>query len=139
MKHNCNLKGFTLIELLLVAVIISILSTIVVVNVLKQKPLAEKAKVDSDLANIGTALNLYSLNNGNYPINEQGLKALMEKPSPVPPNWNGPYLENNPIDSWKNEYQYRFPGEHNKNKYDLWSMGPDGQNGTEDDIGNWAK
>jgi general secretion pathway protein G len=126
---------------MLVVVIISILAAAVLVNAINQKPTVEKAVAESDIANMATALELYSLNNGAFPTNEQGLEALIEKANtlPVPSNWNGPYTNKEAIDPWKNEYKYRCPGEHNKNKYDIWSMGPDGKDGTEDDITNWKK
>ena len=88
--------------------------------------------------NINLALDLYELDNGRYPTSDQGLKALLSKPSssPVPINWNGPYLKKNPVDPWGNEYKYACPGKHN-NDYDLYSVGPDGVEGTEDDVTNW--
>ena len=80
----------------------------------------------------------YRIDHGNYPTTEQGLAALTQRPIPYVGalNWKGPYLEKMPLDPWAREYQYRNPGLHNPQKYDLWSMGPDGVN-SEDDIGNW--
>ncbi|MFH1228016.1 MAG: type II secretion system major pseudopilin GspG [Planctomycetota bacterium] len=134
-----NRKGFTLIELLLVAVIITILASVVVGNFVGREKQVYDAKIKADFATISTALDLYSLDNGMFPATEQGLKALIEKPSstPVPLNWTRRYLSNDPIDPYKNEYKYRYPGTHNTDRFDIWSMGQDGKDGTEDDVGNW--
>lgn len=137
-----NRKGFTLIELMLVVVIISVLAAAVVGNFVSSGEKAYKARVDADIATFTTMLDMYQLDNGMYPTTEQGLKALYEKPSsaPVPANWaKGGYIKNAPIDPWKGEYKYRYPGQFKKDSYDIWSMGLDGKDGTEDDIGNWQK
>ena len=100
---------------------------------------AARADIESNLA---TALDLYEMENGRYPTTEQGLKALNEKPvsSPVPSRWNGPYLKRkkNPLDPWKHEYQYVCPGAQNTEEYDLYSLGSDGLESS-DDITNWEK
>ena len=78
------------------------------------------------------------MDNGRYPTTEQGLAALIAKPAapPEPKNWKGPYIESTdlPKDPWGADYIYRNPGERNPNGYDLRSLGPDGQDGGEDDI-----
>jgi general secretion pathway protein G len=83
----------------------------------------------------------YKLATGHFPTTEQNLKALIAAPDGES-GWRGPYLADNikdvPKDPWGNYYQYQYPGTHNTNSYDCWSMGPDGQNGTADDIGNWS-
>ena len=84
----------------------------------------------------------YRLDVGNYPTTEQGLEALMSPPEGVKSKWNGPYLEEIPLDPWGNPYQYKYPGSKNVNGprgYDIWSMGPDGKQGGADDIGNWKE
>ena len=88
--------------------------------------------------NLSLALRLYEVDSGQYPTTGQGLKALMEKPTspPVPSNWKGPYIEQEPLDPWGRTYQYRYPGTHPPRDYDLFSMGPDGAEGN-DNIGNW--
>jgi type II secretion system protein G len=98
-------------------------------------------RAESDIAVIDTMLELYNLDNGVYPTTEQGLKALFEKPTipPIPANWTKKYIMKKPIDPWKNEYKYCYPGIHNKDKYDIWSIGPDGIDGTDDDICNWKE
>ncbi len=131
--------GFTLIEIMLVVVIIGVLMGIVAVRYSGQQ---EKARVNSTLAeirNYGTALNLFELDNGFFPTTEQGLKALETKPStpPEPKNWKR-YLDS-PVrnDPWGNAYIYKRPGDQRPDAYDLSSHGPDGEEGTEDDVANW--
>jgi general secretion pathway protein G len=84
---------------------------------------------------IKTALGNYKADTGQYP---KSLQDLFTQPTNVA-NWHGPYLDNLPLDPWQNAYIYRFPGEHDTNGYDLLSAGPDGKEGTSDDIGNWMK
>ena len=136
-KYN---SGFTLIEIMIVVIIIAALAAMVVPRLGGRTEQARISIAEADInSNIGTGLKLYELDNGNYPTTEQGLNALLSKPSssPVPTNWNGPYLEKKPIDPWKNPYQYKCPGTHNVNGYDLWSNGKDGVEGTADDVTNW--
>lgn len=133
-------RGFTLIELMIVVIIIAALAAMVVPRLGSRSEQAKVAVAEADIgSNIGLALKLYKLDNGRYPTTQQGLKALLSKPtsSPVPNNWNGPYLERDPIDPWKNNYQYKGPGSHNPDGYDLYSLGTDGVEGNEDDVKNW--
>ena len=137
-----NSKGFTLVEILLVMVIIGVLAAMVVPKMAGQgkKARIAAARVDID-ANLATALDMYELDNGAYPTTEQGLKALLHKPTtgPEPLNWNGPYLKKRrlPKDPWQREYVYVSPGTHNPDEYDLSSYGPDGLE-SDDDIVNWV-
>jgi len=139
----CSLKtirGFTLIELMIVVIIIAALAAMVVPRLGSRSEQAKVAVAEADIgSNIGLALKLYKLDNGRYPTTSQGLKGLLSKPtsSPVPGNWNGPYLERDPLDPWKNTYQYKSPGSHNADSYDLYSLGTDGVEGNEDDVTNW--
>lgn len=129
-------KGFTLIELMLVVVIIGALVAMVMPRLTGRGEQARVAAAGADIsANIATGLKLYELDNGNFPSTQEGLDALLTKPTSAK-NWNGPYLERKPIDPWGKEYQYRCPGEHRKADYDLYSLGKDGAEGA-DDVTNW--
>lgn len=136
-----NKKAFTMIEVMLVVIIIGVLAAMVIPNMSGRGQQARVAAAKADIeANLTTALDLYELDNGQYPTTEQGLRALVQKPSssPVPDNWNGPYLKKKsvPRDPWKREYVYASPGMNNEEDFDLSSHGPDGLE-SEDDIVNW--
>ena len=142
--HRCKrVCGFTLIEMMLVIIIIGVLVAMVVPRLTGRSEQARIAAATADIeANLAVALDLYELDNGGYPTGEQGLDALLEKPSipPVPPNWNGPYLKRRlPKDPWGEPYIYRCPGLNNTYDYDLFSKGPDGIEGNADDIVNWSE
>lgn len=128
-------KGFTLIELMLVVIIIGALVAMVMPRLTGRGEQARASAAKADIqANIATALKLYELDNGNFPSSEEGLTALLNKPASSQ-NWNGPYLEKNPIDPWGREYKYKSPGEH-RSDYDLYSLGKDGVE-SQDDVKNW--
>jgi len=134
-------KGFTLLEVMVVLVIIGLLVAIVAPNVLDNQDQAMKQKARADIASLEQALEMYRLDNFNYPTSEQGLDALVSKPSlaPEPRNYreNG-YIRRLPTDPWGNAYQYRHPGEHGR--VDIYSLGADGRPGGEGmnaEIGNW--
>ena len=133
--------GFTLLEILLVVVIIGMLVGIAVVRLGSRTAQAREVSVKDQIRNYGTAINLYELDSGFYPTTEQWLQALIAQPSspPAPMNWKGPYLEPAVLrkDPWQRDYIYKYPGQHNPHGYDLYSTGPDGVDGNEDDIGNW--
>ncbi|MFH1189726.1 MAG: type II secretion system major pseudopilin GspG [Candidatus Omnitrophota bacterium] len=133
-------RGFTLIELMIVVVIIVALASMVVPRLSGRTEQAKKAVAKADISsNISMALKLYELDNGNFPTTEQGLNALTASPSssPIPGNWNGPYLESVPADPWGSPYKYKSPGTYNKTTYDLYSIGKDGLEESDDDIKNW--
>ena len=132
-------RGFTLIELMLVVVIIGALVAMVVPRLAGRSEEARRGVAEADLkSNLALALRLYEVDNGRYPSSEQGLAALLQKPTspPTPKNWKGPYLEQEPLDPWRKPYVYRYPGSHPPRDYDLYSLGPDGAEGN-DDITNW--
>ncbi len=136
MQHARRRRGFTLLELLLVLVILGVLAALVVPKFTGRSQQARETAVKTDLSNISTALNSFEIDNGRLPTTEEGLKALVNRPANAP-GWTQ-VLERIPKDPWGNEYQYRYPGRHNPNGFDLWSLGPDGKEGS-DDIGNWEQ
>ena len=131
--------GFTLIELMVVLVIIGVLAALIVPNVLDRADDARVTAAHTDVNNLMQALKMYMLDNQRYPPADQGLQALVQKPTvaPIPPNWK-PYLDKLPNDPWGRPYQYLNPGV--KGEVDVMSYGADGQPGGEGknaDIGSW--
>ena len=129
-------QGFTLIEVMVVVVILGILAAILVPKVMDRPDQARVTKARQDIRALEAALNLYKLDNYVYPGTDQGLEALIEKPSsPEPPNWkDGGYVDRLPLDPWKQPYQFLSPGAHGS--IDIYSLGPD-QQPSDDDIGKW--
>ena len=131
--------GFTLIELMVVLLIIGVLAALVVPSVLDRADDARVTAAKTDVTNLMQALKLYRLDNQRYPSAEQGLQALLVKPttSPVPNNWKT-YLDQLPKDPWGQAYVYLNPGI--KGEVDVMSYGADGQSGGDGknaDIGSW--
>lgn len=142
MKLSRIQQGFTLIEMMIVIVIMGILASLIVPKIMGRPDEARVIAAKQDIASVMQALKLYKLDNQRYPTTEQGLQALVSKPSspPVPPNWkSSAYLDKLPVDPWGNPYQYLFPGVHGE--LDVFSFGVDGAAGGEGndaDIGSWA-
>ncbi len=135
-------RGFTLIEIMLVVIIIGILAAMIVPNIAGRSEQARKTAARTDIeSNLSTALDLYKMDTGQYPTTGQGLSALLTQPtaSPVPAQWNGPYLKKKkiPKDPWGRDYVYASPGTHNPESYDLSSLGPSGTEGGSDNVNNW--
>jgi len=133
-------SGFTLIEIMVVMVILGLLVAVVAPNILGRGEEARIGVAKTQIRNISNALDLYKLDNFNYPSTDQGLEALVNEPSgsPEAKNWNKDgYLPSVPVDPWGVEYQYVSPG--SEGPYDLYSLGPDGKEGGADggeDISN---
>ena len=140
-KSCWNQGGFTLIEIMVVVVILGILAAIIIPKISDRPEQARRTKAVLDIKSIETALSLFQMDNGFYPSTEQGLEALVEKPTTgrIPTNYNeGGYLKKIPLDPWKNPFVYISPGAHGD--YDLISYGNDGEEGGEGkfaDINNW--
>ena len=133
-------RGFTLIEVLVVVVILAILAAVVVPRVMDRPGQARQTSAKQGIQSIMTALNMYHLDNFAYPTTQQGLAALVQRPSDLPQgaNWKGPYLDRTPKDPWGHEFLYLQPGVHGP--VDVYTLGADGRPGGEGeaaDIGNW--
>ena len=134
-------RGFTLLEIMVVVVILGILAALVVPKIISRPDEARVIAAKQDIASMMQALKLYRLDNQRYPTTEQGLQALLVKPTtaPIPPNWKpGGYIERLPKDPWGNLYQYLNPGV--RGEIDVFSYAADGAPGSEGndaDIGSW--
>ncbi|HYW93899.1 MAG TPA: type II secretion system major pseudopilin GspG [Gammaproteobacteria bacterium] len=135
-------RGFTLIEIMVVVAIMGILAAIIVPRVMDRPDTARITKAKQDIRSLESALNLYKLDNYRYPSTEQGLNALVKKPTgdPPAPNWNaGGYIDRLPLDPWGHPYKYLNPGQHGP--IDIYTLGADDQpggTGIDATIGNWG-
>jgi general secretion pathway protein G len=137
-KRRNSMKGFTLIEVMIVIFIIGMIAALVIPNVGGSKSNAELKKAAIDIQNLENALQMYKLNANRFPTTEQGLEALVSIPSiePVPRNYpEGGIINRLPQDPWGGDYILLSPGE--IKPVEIYSVGPDGIDGTEDDIGSW--
>jgi general secretion pathway protein G len=135
-ENRKRVSGFTLIEIM---VVLFIIVSIAGAAVLSYNNYIQNAKIGTTkqyVETLSTATEAFHLNVGQYP---SSLQDLLECPSGISTSkWGGPYVRNlQKADPWQNEYRYEQRGQHNKNGFDVWSIGPDGQDGSEDDIGNW--
>ncbi|MDR0392083.1 MAG: type II secretion system major pseudopilin GspG [Planctomycetaceae bacterium] len=136
----CNkreyMTGFTLIEIMIVLFIMLSMVGAAVLSYSSYLNNSKKQTTRQYIANVTTAIHAFNMSVGRYP---SALQDLLNCPSDVAPGkWGGPHLEHlQESDPWGNEYRYTSPGQHKKD-FDIWSSGPDGQDGTEDDIGNWS-
>ncbi len=134
-------EGFTLVELMVVIVIIGLLATVVVMNVLPSQDRAMVEKARADISVLEQALELYRMDLMSYPTTQEGLDALLTRPSGLRQAdhyRSGGYIKRLPLDPWRNPYQFLYPGE--KGIMDIYSLGADGKTGGEGkdkDIGNW--
>jgi len=140
-----NKKGFTLIELMVVIAILALLGGMVAPKVIGRLRQAKPQKAKIDLTQIETGMDMYAADNGSYPTTEQGLQALITKPTtpPEPLNWSGPYVKPTDFkDPWGIVYVYVSPSTHEGYDFDLYTFGSDGQEGgTEEaaDVTNWIE
>lgn len=138
MKRLQSSRGFTLFEIMIVLCIISVLMGAVIYKLKGNVETARHQRVGTDISMITTQLQNYELQNNTLPTNEQGLDALVHKPTiaPVPSRWIQ-LLSETPLDPWGTPYIYKNPGTHNPDSYDLYSLGPTKKEGP-DVIGNWT-
>ena len=138
-RRRIREAGITLIEMLVVVTIIALFAGLVLLPMMKRVDRAKQVAAHTQISGFMTALGTYKLDTGAFPTNEQGLKALREKPEGVN-GWQGPYLQKEvPTDPWKNEYQYKYPGDHG-DEPDICSFGLDGKpggEGNDEDICSW--
>ncbi|MGI8604865.1 MAG: type II secretion system major pseudopilin GspG [Verrucomicrobiales bacterium] len=129
--------AFTLIEIVLVITIIAVLGAATIYLIKGNVDVAKETRVESDIKNIVTQLKVYEARNLQPPTTEQGLKALVARPTvePAPERWTQ-LLEEVPKDPWNREFHYQYPAKRSKSEYDVFSFGRDGVESL-DDIGNW--
>ena len=122
-RHRRNDAGYTLLELLVVMGILAVLTAVATPQLMGYFGKAKLQSVELQIENIGTALELYYMENGSYPSTDVGLKALVEAPAEAP-RWNGPYLKKaqNLLDPWGHPYQYKYPA--SNGAYEVYSLGP---------------
>jgi general secretion pathway protein G len=139
-QRHTRTAGFTLIELMLVLVILATLAAVVLPKFTGRSEQAKITAAQTQISQIEVALDAFEIDLGRFPSTAEGLRALVVKPSTDSDGWQQPYLRRDvPNDPWGQEYQYRYPGTHNQEGYDLYSTGPDKKLGGDDDITNWTE
>ena len=141
MVRRTDRQAFTLLELLLVVFIIGILAALVVGRFVGVQEGAKITVAKGQISELEKALERYKLDMDKYPTTEEGLNALFKAPDDPDQakKWKGYLQKAIPKDQWGKDYIYKCPGEHNTTTFDLYSWGPDGQEGTEDDVKNWSE
>jgi general secretion pathway protein G len=137
-QRSSRVAGFTLIEVMVVLLIIGIMASMIAPQILGSQEEAQLKKAAVDIQSLESALEMYKLKNNVFPTSEQGLDALVNAPTidPIPRNYQeGGFIRRLPDDPWGNPYQLISPGE--LGTIDIFTNGPDGEPGTDDDIGNW--
>lgn len=132
--------AFTLIEIMVVLIVIGILAAIIMPQFTTTTYDAKVSAAKASIATFGTAIQRFYIQTDRYPTMDEGLKILVEAPSGDTSKWRGPYVEKLQNDPWGNPYQYKIPGTHNPNGFDIWSRGADGADGGDGknaDVGNW--
>ena len=132
--------GFTLVEIMVVVVILGILAATIIPQFIGTTHEAKVNAAKAAVSEMESALERFSVHMDRYPTTDEGLKALVEAPAGADKAWRGPYIKQVRPDPWGTPYQYRAPGRHHANSFDLWSQGADKADGGEGqgvDIGNW--
>jgi general secretion pathway protein G len=141
--HDSRNDGFTLLEIMVVVIIIGMLMTLVGTAIFRRLDTAKIDIAGMQIQKLSQSLELYKLDNGTYPTSEQGLDALVREPTSEPRAKRYPpggyATSKDLVDPWQNAFKYQRPGQNNPNSYDLYSYGPDGVQGGEQDIGNWEQ
>ena len=125
-------RGMSLLEIMVVITLIGLVTAAIGVAVMGQLSKGQSDTGRNQAYEIAKSLELYKLNNGRYPTTAEGLQVLVTPPK------GKPLMDTMPKDPWGNDYVYTIPGAKNPSKFDIRSKGPDGQEGTDDDVGNWA-
>lgn len=135
-------QGFSLVELMIVLAILVLLAGLVLPRLLGQQNKADIKATQTQISSFKQALQNYAIDVRTYPDTETGLKALVSKPENEQQarKWDGSYIEEVPVDPWGNPYNYEFPPSQGSGDFpNIWSNGPDGESGTDDDIKNWTE
>ncbi|MCC6361765.1 MAG: type II secretion system major pseudopilin GspG [Phycisphaerales bacterium] len=134
-------RAFTLLEVLMVIVILGVLAALIVPQFAGTGDKAKRDLTAAQIEGLGNDLERFKMHCDRYPTTDEGLAALLTKPDAeeLATKWGGPYIKKPAVDAWSNPLEYRSPGQYNEGSYDLWSRGPNGQEGDDDDITNWKK